>query len=333
MGWRPTTSPLAQRAHGGELQPLPSVSRPFPPPLRPTPSTAVPHCASLLPHFTPKRLRFGCRRCALPCDPRGAAGLKYGRLGRGAAQQRQSSPPSSASRDATQGWGRAAAPGAQQGGRSTALQPPAATWGEAPGREPQHPPSAAARRGTVTTIMLLLKNKIRRGSGSLPRAQTSPSPSPPTGGTAVFPPLRTARPYSRSHNASPCLSTHTPEPSPRLPSPPPSHEAGPAGRAPSSPQRRAGGGDGGSRAGLCPPGGHKRCRSSSTVPLQFCCSRAGMRCRRFGAKLSKLCGPAKQMRALQAKTPRCDTNKRVLIVQKGRRCFSASLQPPTALLR
>lgn len=255
MGWRPTTSPSAQRAHGGELQPLPSVSRLFPPPLRPTPSTAVPHCASLLPHFTPKRLRFGCRRCALPCDPRGAAGLKYGRLGRGAAQQRQSSPLSSTSRDATQGWGRAAAPGAQQGGRSTALQPPAATWGEAPGHEPQHPPSAAARRGTVTTIMLLLKNKIRRGSGSLPRAQTSPSPSPPTGGAGVFPPLRTARPYSRSHNASPCLSTHTPEPSPRLPSPPPSHEAGPAGRAPSSPQRRAGGGTGAAERGCVRRGG------------------------------------------------------------------------------
>lgn len=60
MGWRPTTSPLAQRAHGGELQPLPSVSRPFSPPLRPTPSTAVPHCASLLPHFTPN----GCALAA-----------------------------------------------------------------------------------------------------------------------------------------------------------------------------------------------------------------------------------------------------------------------------
>lgn len=148
-----------------------------------------------------------------------------------------------------------------------------------------------------------------------------------------FPPLEQLAPI-RGHTMRALVSPRTPR----------SHHPGcplllPATRPdlqaehPAAPSAELGGGDGGSRAGLCPPGGHKRCRSSSTVPLQFCCSRAGMRCRRFGAKLSKLCGPAKQMRALQAKTPRCDTNKRVLIVQKGRRCFSASLQPPTALLR
>lgn len=115
---------------------------------------------------------------------------------------------------------------------------------------------------------------------------------------------------------SPCTLR---EPSPRLPSPPHSHEGRPAGRAPRSLQHRAWEGGVGTEQGCARRGG-EGCCSSSTVPLKFCCSRAGMRCRRFRAKLSKLCGPAKQMRALRRRPcARTGTNvwlscKRVLML-------------------
>lgn len=115
---------------------------------------------------------------------------------------------------------------------------------------------------------------------------------------------------------SPCTLR---EPSPRLPSPPHSHEGRPAGRAPRSLQHRAWEGGVGTEQGCACRGG-EGCCSSSTVPLKFCCSRAGMRCRRFRAKLSKLCGPAKQMRALRRRPcARTGTNvwlscKRVLML-------------------
>lgn len=125
---------------------------------------------------------------------------------------------------------------------------------------------------------------------------------------------------------SPCTLR---EPSPRLPSPPHSHEGRPAGRAPRSLQHRAWEGGVGTEQGCARRGG-EGCCSSSTVPLKFCCSRAGMRCRRFRAKLSKLCGPAKQMRALRRR-PCARTGTNVWLSCKRVLMLFCPLTPPPRL--